>query len=139
MMIQRIKFLAVAAIAALLVACGGGGDDATPQYAGSYQANLTMSANTCNSSGLPNTASVTQQVTQSDRNITVYSGTATLTGTIDGDNGGFSVSDKPVINGIEVTRTITFRSNGSTSQYTENMSTSAGPCLITYTGTVTKI
>ncbi|HRH05295.1 MAG TPA: hypothetical protein PK702_05670 [Burkholderiaceae bacterium] len=136
-MIQRIKFLAIAAIAAVLVACGGGGDDSTPNFAGTYAITVSVTSNTCggNLSGITGA----DVVTQDGRNISIVSGAYTFTGSVDADNNGFSVSTSTVSNGVTVNSTVTFRNTATGGTYTVVQKVGSSVCEVVYTGTATKI
>ena len=136
-MLQKMRmFFSVAAIAAL-AACGGGGDD-TPSFAGSYVVTLNRTLDNCNT-GLPATSTVTQYVTQADKSITLKSGTVTLVGSVDGDNGGFSTSASLVTDGVTAVSSVTYRTATPNSTYAAVFNIAAGPCLITYNGTAKRI
>ena len=135
-MIQRMKFLAVAAIAAVLVACGGGGDD-TPSFAGRYFESLTITASTCGTVGTKFEAADT--VNQDGRSISINSEGLIMTGSIDGDNGGFSASGSGVVNGNSAQGTMKYRTVTEGSKYDVEFVLSASGCTITGKGTATKI
>ena len=138
-MIQRMKFLAVAAIAAVLVACGGGGDD-TPNFAGYYAITANLTSNTCGSSSAT-TISGADTVNQNGREITIQSGELALSGTVDADNAGFTVNGSMVVNGVTGQVKVTFRSTATGGTYTfqETVGVPAYACTGVYTGTATKV
>lgn len=139
-MIQRMKFLAVAAIAAVLVACGGGGDssDGTPQFAGNYDISVGLISNNCNAA-VPGTIAGGQTITQSGRTITIADTDLTMVGTVDSDNGGFSVTNSQVSSGVTVLTVFNFRTVTDGSKYAVQVTITAAPCSAVYTGTATKI
>jgi len=136
-MIQRLKFLAVVAIAAVLVACGGGGDDNTPSYEGKYLIDTSVSSNTCGGSISPSKG--TDVVTQNGRDITIVSGSYTFTGTVDADNNGFTLTNLSDTNGVKIYSTVTFKNTATGGTYTFRMSVGSSACEIVYSGTATKI
>ncbi|HMS27471.1 MAG TPA: hypothetical protein PKC80_08875 [Burkholderiaceae bacterium] len=141
-MILRIKFLAVVAMAAVLVACGGGGDE-TPNFAGTYQiSTVNLSGNTCGGSPTSSIAAGTDNVVQDGRQVSASNGT--IHGTVDGDNGGFTFTETEIINGVTVVTTLTFRTSGSGESTFDVQLKATGTagnatCNITYSGTATKI
>ena len=138
-MIQRIKFLAVAAIAAVLVACGGGGDDSTPQFASNYLLNANVTTNTCNASGLP-ALNGADSVQQDGRAMSIsIDNFGTLNGTIDSDNAGFSMSGTLNVNGVSVPTSITFRSTSTVNTYAMTFTMNVNGCVVGYSGTATRI
>ncbi len=134
-MIQRMKFLAVAAMAAVLVACGGGDD--TPSFAGRYFESLTITASTCGSVGTKFEAADT--VNQDGRSISINSEGLIMTGSIDGDNGGFSASGSGVVSGNSAQGTMKYRTVTEGSKYDVEFVLTTLGCTITGKGTATKI
>jgi hypothetical protein len=130
-MLQKMRVLLLVGFTAVLAACGGGGED-TPNFAGVYSVTLQQSVNNCNVN-LPFVSNVLNTVTQSDRNIALVSNAATLAGSVDGDNGGFSASKSEVTEGVLVTTAITYRTI-STNVFQARLNILAGPCTITYDG-----
>jgi hypothetical protein len=137
-MLQKVRVLLLVGITAVLAACGGGGGDSVPSFAGNYSVTLNRTVDNCNT-GLPATSSVTQYVTQTDRSISLKSGTVTLTGSVDGDNGGFSTSFTQVTDGIVVLSTTNYRTATAGSTYAAVFNIVAGPCTVTYSGTAKRI
>ena len=137
-MIQRIKFLAVVAIAAVLVACGGGGDDTPPSFEGRYHEVFSLTSNTCANAAA--TIDGYDLVTQSGRSVNIVSGTLTLAGTVDADNGGFTVSGSTVNSyGITVLATLKYRTTATGGTYTMEIKYDTSTCTAVYVGTATKV
>lgn len=134
-MMQRIRILSLVAITATLAACGGGDSGVTPSFAGAYNVNAPMIGNNCSITGLPGSIATTQTVAQADRNITLVSGTTTFTGTVDGDNGGFSTANKQIINAIEFNSTMNYRTSATAGTYGVQYALTGGGCTVTYSGT----
>ena len=139
-MIQRIKFLAVAAIAAVLVACGGGGDDTTPNFAGNYSfSTFTKTTDTCGGTSAATIEGGTDVIVQNGREITA----GESKGTVDGDNGGYTLSETQVINGVTVVASIAVRSTSPGATTFNVQLSSVGTlgnvtCSNKYKGTSTK-
>jgi hypothetical protein len=134
----RVGFLTF--IAAILVACGGGGGDDTPNFAGNYLfSTLNLNSNNCNAAASGTIAGGTDAVTQNGRAVSINSAGIVLNGAVDGDNGGFSVSITQVSSGVPVLSTFAFRTITTGSKYEVKFSTTAGTCSIVYVGTATKI
>jgi hypothetical protein len=138
-MLQKMRVLLLVCITAVLAACGGGGgEEATPSFAGNYLENFTLTTNTCNLS-LTSTLVGTDTVTQSGRNIGIVSGGLVFTGTVDADNGGFTVVGSVVSSGITTVGTIKYRTTVTGASYSLNYQLVGGACTVVYTGTATKI
>lgn len=136
-MIQHIKYLAVAAITAVLVACGGGGDD-VPFFGGNHSIKLNLISNNCNAA-VPGSIVGTLSVNQNDRDIAFNIDNQPFTGKVDEDNGGYTTTNKQVINGVTVESKIAARTETAGSSYSIRYSVTANPCSAIYTGTATKI
>ena len=136
-MLKRIKLLAVAAIAAVLVACGGGGGEGVPNFGGRYFESLTITSNTCGSIGTSFEAADT--VVQNDRVININSDGLMLAGTVDSDNGGFTATGSGVFSGTPVQGTIKYRTVTAGSKYDVELSLIASGCTLTAKGTATLI
>jgi hypothetical protein len=143
-MLQKVRVLLLVGITAVLAACGGGdgGGDATPNFAGTYQmSTLNLTSNTCGGSPDASIAGGFDTVVQNGRNVSASGGT--VTGTVDGDNGGFTITKTDVINGVSVVTSLKFRvtaTGASTFSVQLSATGSAGSasCAITYTGTAVK-
>jgi hypothetical protein len=108
-----VSVLAMPAIAATLVACGGGSSEPEgpiPLYAGTYFVVLNKTVDNCNS-GVPNRLEILQTVSQSGRNLTMTSNDVVLQGQVDPDNLGISVSAQAVDNGVLVTTGVVYRAS----------------------------
>jgi hypothetical protein len=139
-MLQKMRvLLSVSAIAAL-AACGGGGDgdSSPPSFAGVYGVSMKIIGNPCNLSGLPTSLNTTQAVTQSDRNITLISGATVFSGTVDGDNGGFSTSNTQVSSGVQVVSNTNYRASSPAGTFGMQYSLVAGGCTVTYSGSAVR-
>lgn len=141
-MLQKIRVLLLVCITAVLAACGGGGGDETPNFAGTYRiSTLNLTSNTCGGSPAATIAGGTDVAVQNGRNISMSNGAAQ--GTLDGDNGGFTLSGTQVTNGVTIVTTIKFRvtaSGASTFAVEVGAVGTAGgtSCAILYRGTATK-
>jgi len=131
-MLQKMRVLLLVCITAVLAACGGGGGDDTPNFAGTYQlSTAVVSSNTCGGS-VANIAGGLVGVTQNGRNLTWVEGSGSYAGTVDADNGGFTVTASQ--SGVVVA--IAMRSGGGNA-YTYKM-TGTSSCTIVWTGTAVK-
>jgi len=131
-MMQKIRVLLLVCITAVLAACGGGGGDETPNFAGTYQlSTAVVSSNTCGGS-VANIPASQGGVTQNGRNITWVESSGSYAGAIDSDNGGFTAINS-ASGGFF---TISLRSAGGNS-YAVKL-TASGACTIVWTGTAVK-
>ena len=136
-MLQKMRVLLLVCITAVLAACGGGdgGSDATPNFAGNYRINANLATNSCNLAGLVQVVGGVDTVTQSGRNVTYSSeGINPLQGTVDADNGGYTVTGSQTSSGV--TFALTAKYKASTAY---EMRLVANGCTIVYIGTATKI
>lgn len=136
------------AFVALSTACGGGSDDdpapdATPNFAGSYTGAVNKTQDSCGTTA-PLTFTGTDVATQSGRNMTMNSGGTVFTGTVDADNGGFTLSNITVSGAVTANSTATFRLRPATSDYqqrTTAVTSVAGTstaCTLVYEGIMTR-
>jgi hypothetical protein len=131
-MLQKMRVLFLVCFAAVLVACGGGGGDDTPNFAGVYQlSTAVVSSNTCGTT-VANIASTKVGVTQSGRNVTWVESSGSYAGTVDADNGGFTVITSQ--SGALITAAM--RSSGGNA-YSIKL-TATGGCTIVWSGTAVK-
>ena len=141
-MLQKMRVLLLVCITAALAACGGGGGDETPNFAGTYQISmLNLTSNTCGGTPAGSIAGGIDVAVQNDRNISMSNGAAT--GTVDGDNGGFTLSSSQVTNGVTITTNAKFRVNASGASTFAVQIGAVGTagnatCSIIYSGTATK-
>lgn len=139
-MLKNIRALLVVCSVVVLAACGGGGgsSDSTPSFAGRYHEVASVTTNSCNLAGLA-TLDGFDVVTQGDRTVTIVSGDITLTGTVDADNGGFTVNGSQVSSGVTIQATGKYRTISTGNMAMEMKMIANGTCTIIYTGTATKI
>jgi hypothetical protein len=132
-MLQKMRVLLLVCFTAVLAACGGGDSgDSTPNFAGTYQlSTAVVSSNTCGSS-VANLAGGQVGVTQNGRAVTWVEAGGSYPGTVDGDNGGFTVSTSQ--SGILIT--IAMRSGGGNAYAFK--ATGTGGCTVVWTGTAVK-
>ena len=141
-MLNKLRVLLLVCITAVLAACGGGGGDEAPNFAGTYQiSTLNLTSNTCGGSPAGSIAGGTDVAVQNGRNISMSNGAAT--GTVDGDNGGFTLSSSQVTNGVTITTSVKFRVTASgASTFAVQIgavgTTGNATCSILYSGTATK-
>jgi hypothetical protein len=141
-MLQKMRVLLFVCVTAVLAACGGGGGgDETPNFAGTYRVSTSLTTNNCNVSV---SASILTQdtATQNGRAMSINSAGMVFNGSVDADNGGFSVSNTTVSSGVPVVSTIAFRTAAVANTYAANVSVSASSggatCVVIYTGTATR-
>jgi hypothetical protein len=133
-MLQKMRVLLLVCVTAILAACGGGGggDDATPNFAGTYQLSAAVvTSNTCAGSAA-NLPSGQVGVTQNGRNLTWTEADGSFPGTVDADNGGFTVTASE--SGVIVI--VAMRSGGGNA-YSAKI-TATGGCTIVWSGTAVK-
>jgi hypothetical protein len=141
-MLQKMRVLLLVCITTLLAACGGGGGDDTPNFAGTYKiSTLNLTSNTCGGSPAGSITAGTDVAVQNGRNISMSNGT--VTGTLDGDNGGFTLLSTQVTNGVTVTTSLKFRVTASGASTFAVQVSGVGvagnvTCTLTYSGTATK-
>lgn len=143
-MLNKLRVLLLVCITAVLAACGGGDSsgDVTPNFAGTYQiSTLNLTANTCGGSPPGSIAGGVDVAVQNGRNISMSNGAAN--GTVDGDNGGFTLSQTQVSNGVTTTVSVKFRvtASGASTFAVQlgGVGTSGNvTCTLTYAGTATK-
>jgi hypothetical protein len=134
-MLQKMRVLLLVCITAVLAACGGGGGDDTPNFAGNYRINANLATNSCNLAGLVQVVGGVDTVTQSGRNVTYSSeGINPLQGTVDADNGGYTVTGSQTSSGVTFALTAKYKTSTA-----YEMKLVANGCTIVYTGTATKI
>ena len=141
-MLQKMRVLLLVCIAVVLAACGGGdgGSDESPNFAGNYAiSTLNLNSNNCNAATPGTIAGGTDVVTQNGRAISVGTGSDAIGGSVDADNGGFTVSETEIYSGVTVLSTFAFRTITTGSKYEIRFTTTAGACSIVYVGTATKI
>ncbi|MFN3496205.1 MAG: hypothetical protein ACK40L_17030 [Hydrogenophaga sp.] len=109
---RMLTWLAVPALAATLVACGGsdGDEGPIPLYAGTYFVVLNKTVDNCGT-GVANRLEVLQTVSQSGRSVTLTTGDAVLQGQVDPDDLGISTASQVVDNGVLVTTTMVYRAS----------------------------
>jgi hypothetical protein len=128
-MLQKMRVLLLVCITAVLAACGG---DDTPNFAGTYLiSEAVVSSNTCGGS-VANLAGGQVGITQNGRNVAWVEEDGSYPGTVDADNGGFTVTTSQ--SGVLVT--VTMRSGGGNA-YAFKMTGTSG-CTIVWTGTAVK-
>ena len=131
-MLKKMRVLLLVCIASVLAACDGGSGDDTPNFAGTYQTSAAVvSSNACGGS-VANLPGGQVSVTQNGRNVTWVEVDGSYPGTVDADNGGFTVTASE--SGAVVT--VAVRSGGGSS-YSAIITASAG-CTIVWTGTAVK-
>ena len=148
-MLQKIRILLLVCITAVLAACGGGGSDSTsspppgnntPSFAGNYSVSkLNVNTGSCDNAA-PSLAGGQVSVSQSGRAITLTEKDGSYQGTVDADNGGFTVT---VSADAVATETIGVRSVGGTAyavtaKWTRAPGNTAGKCGNVWTGTASK-
>jgi hypothetical protein len=139
--LRHIARLALPALAAgLLTACGGGssGDDsAVPLFAGTYFVVLDKTVDDCRT-GAARRIEVIQIVTQSGRAVTLTSNQIAMTGVVDPDNLGISVSNQATVDGIPVTYGAVYRASSTPGLFGAGLSIVATDgrerCTIAYNG-----
>lgn len=132
-MLQKMRVLLLVCITAVLAACGGGGGDETPNFAGTYLLNeAVVSSNTCGGSVANLAGGGRVDVIQNGRNLTWVEAGGSYPGTVDTDNGGFTVITFQ--SGVLVT--VAMRSGGGSS-YSAKI-TASGGCTIVWSGTAVK-
>ena len=84
-MLNKLRVLLLVCITAVLAACGGGGGDETPNFAGTYRVSASLTTNNCNVSA---SASILTQdtATQNGRAMSINSAGMIFTGSVDADN-----------------------------------------------------
>ena len=134
-MLQKMRVLLLVCITAVLAACGGGGDE-TPNFAGTYLISTSnVTGNTCGGS-VAALAGGKVGVTQNGRNVTWVEAGGSYAGTVDADNGGFTVITTQVSNGTAIQIAVAVRSAGGNAYAVKF--TATGACSITWSGTATK-
>jgi hypothetical protein len=149
-MLLSVRVIVLAFITSILVACGGGGGDGgvavgpTPNFAGNYQfSTLTLTSNTCGDASTAAIAGGGDTIVQNGRNIAASGGA--LTGTVDDDNGGFTITKTDATaKGVTTVISMKFRVTApGASTFTVQMnglgSIGSASCAVSYTGSATKI
>jgi hypothetical protein len=138
-MLRKMRLWLLVCLTVALTACGGSGDDDTPNFAGNYLfSSLNLTSNNCGAD-VPNTIPGGRDtVTQNGRAVSINSNGTVLNGSVDGDNGGFAVSITQTSSGIPVISTFGFRTITTGSTYQVTFTSNAGGCSAIYTGTATK-
>ena len=153
-MLSSIRVLVLVFITSVLAACGGGGgaDDSgvnggvggvTPSFEGLYWNSSTVISNTCGNN--PSPVEGPDTVTQNGRNISIQSGELALTGTVDSDNGGFTLTGILLYGGKIAHSTVSYRTTATPSTYTKRHAIDVHDsldvylCTVVYEGTALKI
>jgi len=92
----------------MLSACGGGGGGSSSNYGGSWAFQGTKVVDTCRSS-LPQVTSANLVVTQNGSAVTVQSGSLTLTGSVNNNDGFDVLVTRPGTNGCTQASSLVFR------------------------------
>jgi hypothetical protein len=149
-MLLSVRVIVLAFITSILVACGGGGGDGgvaagpTPNFAGNYQISTSiLISNTCGDSPAAVIAGGGDTIVQNGRNISASGGA--LTGAVDDDNGGFTITKtETTATGLTTVISMKFRVTAAgASTFTVQLnglgSIGSASCAVSYTGTATKI
>jgi hypothetical protein len=157
-----MRVLLLVCFTTVLVACGGGCDSTptptpaatpvptptptpaatptpTPSFIGNYNVNMPMTGNNCALVGLASTMITSQSVWQSDRTISVLSGSTVFDGSVDTDNGGFHTSNTQTSNGLVGVSTMAYRSTSTSGSYSAQYTVSVSGCVVTYSGSAVRI
>ncbi len=128
----------VIGMCAVLAACSA--SDLALAFAGKYLfSDLQLTTNSCHANAALTLANGTDIVNQEGRSVSIISDGTVISGSVDSDNGGFSISMSQIIDGITVKVTFAFRIRGSDNNYDLKITTTTGECVIEYSGTASKV
>lgn len=137
---RSASVLALSALTATLVACGGGSsepDGPIPLYAGTYFVVMNKTVDNCNT-GVANRVEILQTVSQSGRSVTLVSNQVVLQGQVDPDNLGISTSAQSVDRGVRLTTGMVYRATDTVGLFGAGLSLVADAdgerCVVAYNG-----
>ena len=137
-MLQKTRLLFLVCSTAILAACGGNSED-TNNLAGNYNySQFKLTANTCNSDVAQTIDRGVESVTQDGEKISLNSFGTEFSGTVDGDNMGFTVSYTEMKNDTSVMSKYEFRRIVIGKDYEVKFTTTTGACAVQYSGTAVR-
>jgi hypothetical protein len=135
---KTTRMLASICLAAVLAACSA--SDILLAVAGKYLfSEMTLTTNNCKADAAVTLAGGTDVVNQDGHSVSLNTDGKLILGSVDPDNRGFTITYTQVVDSINVKVAFSFRVMTSNNLFALTITTTAGDCVLVYSGTASKI